>query len=59
MKKVALAAAVSLAATSAFAGGMSEPMMEPTIVEANTSSSNGGIIVPLILLVLIAAAASN
>lgn len=58
MKKVALAAAVSLAATSAFAGNMEEPMMEPEIVEAATSSSNGGILVPLILLVMIAAAAS-
>ena len=58
MKKLALAAALSLAATSAFAGGV-EPVMEPTPVEAAASSSNGGLIVPLLLLVLVAAAVSN
>ena len=59
MKKLALAAALSVAATSSFAGGMAEPVMEPEVVEANTSSSAGGIIVPLLLLVILAAAASN
>ncbi|MCB2124317.1 MAG: hypothetical protein H6897_12780 [Rhodobacteraceae bacterium] len=58
MKKLALAAALSLAATSAFAGGV-EPVMEPAPVEQAASSSNGGLIVPLLLLVLVAAAASN
>lgn len=58
MKKLALAAALSVAATTAFAGGMAEPVMEPEVVEAATSSSAGGIVVPLLLLVLIAAAAS-
>ncbi|TKA95671.1 hypothetical protein FAZ78_15610, partial [Cereibacter changlensis] len=51
-------AALSVAATSAFAGGMVEPIMEPAVVEAQTSSSAGGIVVPLLLLV-VAAAASN
>ncbi len=59
MKKLALVAALSLAATSAFAGGMAEPVMEPAVVEANTSSSAGGIVVPLLLLLVVAAAASN
>ena len=59
MKKLALAAALSVAATSSFAGGMAEPVMEPEVVEAKTSSSAGGIIVPLLLLVILAAAASN
>ncbi len=59
MKKLALAAALSVAASTAFAGGMVEPIMEPEVVEANTSSSAGGIIVPLLLLLVIAAAASN
>ncbi len=59
MKKLALAAALSVAATTAFAGGMAEPVMEPEIVEAATSSSAGGIIIPLLLLIVIAAAASN
>jgi hypothetical protein len=59
MKKFALAAALSVAATTAFAGGLVEPVMEPEVVEANTSSSAGGIIVPLLLLLVIAAAASS
>ena len=59
MKKIALAAALSVAATTAFAGGMAEPVMEPEIVAAATSSSAGGIVVPLLLLLVIAAAASN
>ena len=59
MKKIALAAALSVAATTAFAGGMAEPVMEPAVVEAGTSSS-GGIILPLLLIVAVAAAiASN
>jgi hypothetical protein len=59
MKKVALAAALSFAATSAFAGGMSEPVIEPMIVEAETSSSDGGLLIPIALLLVIAAVASN
>ncbi len=59
MKKLALAAALSLAATTAFAGGVAEPVMEPEVVEAATSSSAGGIIVPLLLLLVIAAAVSS
>ena len=58
MKKFVLAAALSVAATSVFAGGLTEPVMEPEVVEAATSSSSGGIIVPLLLLLVIAAAAS-
>ena len=41
MKKIALAAALSVATTTAFAGGMAEPVMEPAVVEAGTSSSGG------------------
>ena len=60
MKKFVLAAALSVAATSVFAGGLSEPVMEPEVVEAvTTSSSAGGIIVPLLLLLVIAAAVSS
>ncbi len=59
MKKLVLAATVSLAATTAFAGGMEEPIMEPAIVETQTSSSSGGVVVALLLLLVIAAAASN
>ena len=62
MKKFALAAAFGVAASTAFAGNMSEPVMEmaPVVVmEEAASSSGGGLIVPLILLALIAAAMSN
>ncbi len=58
MKKIALAAALSVAATTAFAGGMAEPVMEPAVVEAGASSS-GGIILPLLLLVAVAAAVAS
>lgn len=59
MKKLALAAALSVAATTAFAGGLAEPVMEPEVVEAATSSSSAGVVVPLLLLLIIAAAAAN
>ena len=60
MKKLALAAALSLAATSTFAGGMAEPVVQPQVVQQQTTTSSGGIIIPLILLVVVAAAlASN
>ena len=61
MKKIALAAALSLAASTAFAGGMNTPIVEPApMVDTvtNTSSSNGGLVVPLLLLLVVAAAAS-
>lgn len=62
MKKLALAAALSVAATSAFAGNYSktgkysEPVIEPAVVVAETKSSSGGIIVPIMLLLVVAAA---
>jgi len=63
MKKFALAAAFGLAASTAFAGNMSEPVMEmaPVVVmeEAAGSSSSAGLIIPLILLALVAAAVAD
>jgi hypothetical protein len=56
MKSIALAAALSLAATSAFAGAVSEPMMEPEVIVADSSSSSGGALVPLIVLLVVWAA---
>ncbi|MBZ0130381.1 MAG: hypothetical protein K8F59_14845 [Rhodobacteraceae bacterium] len=57
MKSLALAAAISLAATSAFAGSYVAPVMEPVVVEeAASSSSGGGVLVPLIALLVIWAA---
>ena len=58
MKKIALAAALSVAATTAYAGGMA-PVMETEIVEAATSSSSAGVVVGLMLLLVIAAVAAN
>ncbi|MEO8241679.1 MAG: hypothetical protein ABI832_05160 [bacterium] len=61
MKKIALAAALSLAASTAFAGGTVEPVMVPAAVVpmVHTSSSNGGLLIPLLLLLVLAAAAAN
>ena len=61
MKKLALAAVLAGSATSAFAGGLMEPMIEaPVIVEETAAtSSSAGIVVPLLLLAIIAAAAAN
>jgi hypothetical protein len=58
MKKIALAAALSVAASTAFAGGVVEPVMEPEVVKAATTSSSGGVLIPLLLLVIVAAAVS-
>jgi hypothetical protein len=59
MKKIALAAALSVAATSAFAGGIEAPVTPEVTVE-KTASSSGGILVPLLLLLVVGAAiASN
>ena len=61
MKKIALAAALTLAASTAFAGGMATPVMEPAPVVADVkqSSSAGGLVVPLLLLLVVAAIASS
>lgn len=60
MKKLAIAAVLSVAATSAFAGNMTEPMMEPAIVVEETSSSSaGGLVVPLMVVLAIAAVAAS
>ena len=62
MKKIALAAALSVAASTSFAGGMATPVMEETPIVAEVApagSSNGGLLIPLLLLLVLAAAASN
>ncbi|NDR57517.1 hypothetical protein [Aliiruegeria sabulilitoris] len=58
MKKLALAAALSLATTAAFAGGYEEPIIEPVIIEEETGSSTGAWI-PLLVFAVIAAAAAS
>lgn len=59
MKKLALAAALSVVASTAFAGGMAEPVVEPEVIVEDTAGTSGGILVPLLLLVLVAAAISS
>ncbi|RYH10858.1 hypothetical protein [Tropicimonas sp. IMCC6043] len=58
MKKFALAAVLSLAATATFAGGYSEPVIEPVIIEEETGSSSG-VWIPLLIFAVIAAAAAG
>ena len=49
-----------LVATPAFAGGMAEPVMEPEVIEEETTTrSNAGIIVPIMALVLFGIAMSG
>jgi len=59
MKKLALAAAISLAATSAFAGSVAPPKMEPAVVAQDTSSSSSGIVIALLVLLVLGAAVAN
>lgn len=63
MKKIALAAAFTGIASTAFAGGMAEPVIEMPPVEimeeAQTSSSSAGLVIPLILVALLAAAMAD
>jgi len=59
MKKLVLAAALTGAASAAFAGGAEVPVMEPEVIVDKVGSSAAGIIVPLLLLVLVAAAAAS
>lgn len=61
MKKIVLAATLSVAASTAFAGNMTAPIMEaPIIVEETVKgSSSSGILVPLLILAVVAAAAAS
>ena len=60
MNKLVLAAALTVAASTAFAGGIEPqpPIMQPEEIKGPTSTA-AGIVVPLLLLVLIAAAAAS
>jgi len=59
MKKFALAAMLSVAASAGLAGGLEEPIVEPVIIEEDTSGSNAAWVIPVILLALIGAAAAS
>ena len=52
MKKIALAAAVSLAASAAFAGNVAEPEVDVVEVVEDSSSSSGALL-PILALLLI------
>ena len=54
MKKFALAVAVAAFATSASAGGLDDPIVEPDVIETTTGSGDHGWLVPLFLVLLIA-----
>jgi len=57
MKNLVLATVFAAAATTAFAGGMSEPAMDAPVVASTMESAAGssnGHLVPLVLLALIA-----
>lgn len=61
MKKLALAAALTAAASTAYAGSMADPVIEaPVVMEETTAgSSANGILVPLLLLAVVAAVVAN
>lgn len=61
MRKLLITSSVLgiLASTSAFAGGVVEPVMVPEEVATQTASSSGGILIPLLLLVVVAAAIAS
>ena len=62
MKTIHTSVAITaLAATSAYAGGMAEPIMamEPEIVMEEAAGSSSGVLIPLIIIALIAAAMSS
>lgn len=67
-KSLILAGVFAMATSSAFAGGFSQPIVEPMIQEPmmpaevvtqNTSSSRAGIVIPVILVVALLVAAKN
>jgi hypothetical protein len=59
MKKLVLAVAFTAAASTAFAGSVSEPIIEAPVIIEEASSSSSGILLPLILLALVAAAVAS
>ncbi len=59
MKKFALAAALAVAtSTTAFAGTIEEPIVEPIVIEEDTGGTGGAWVIPVILLLVIAAVAA-
>lgn len=60
MKKIIPAIALTVMASTSFAGNMTEPSMEAPIIleETAQASSSSGILLPLLLIALVAAAAN-
>ena len=60
MRKTIFTAAVlaGFSASTAFAGGLSEPVMEPEIIIEGSTGSSGDFVIPLLLLALVAAVAT-
>ncbi len=56
MKKLVLAAALTAAASTAFAGSLEEPVVEAPVVVEEANGSSVGILLPIILLAIVAAA---
>lgn len=59
MKKLVLAAALTAAASTAFAGTVAEPVIEAPVVVEETTAGSGGIWIPLLLLVIVGAAIAS
>ncbi|MEM8824938.1 MAG: hypothetical protein AAGF30_15130 [Pseudomonadota bacterium] len=61
MKKLALAAVLAATATTAFAGNVIEPVIEPApvVIAEDTATTAGGIIIPLLAALLLAAAIAS
>lgn len=59
MKKLVLAAAMTVAASSAFAGSLADPIIEAPVVVEEATSSSAGVLVPILILVLVAAALAD
>ncbi|WP_421702360.1 hypothetical protein [Aliiroseovarius sp.] len=60
MKKIILAAALTLSANSVFADGYTDPIVEPAvIIEEAASSSSHGILVPIMMLIFLGVALSS
>ena len=59
MKKLVLAAVLTAAASTAYAGSLADPIIEAPVIVEEASGSSGGIVLPLILLALVAAAVAS
>ena len=59
MKKFALAAILTVTASTAFAGSLSDPVVTPDVVVADATGSSGGLVMTLLIVSLVAAAVSD